>query len=126
MSGWRMCAMDKEARGISREVQMTIYDMIDVEPMENPCPEFEKLGYTYKYIKGMVDKTPHYTRYEEDRIVYTSEGGTIKIQFNLGAHGLILLKKGSNGEYYGGYEVFFLNIEIMKCINKVTTALGWL
>lgn len=118
--------MDKETRGIPKEVQDRIHNMVQVLPLENPCPEFEKLGYTYKYIKGMVDRTPHYVRYEEDRIVYASEGGTIKIQFNLANHGIVIQRKGSNGEYYGGYEVFFLNMEIMKCINKVTTALGWL
>lgn len=118
--------MNKEARGISREVQLTIYDMIGREPIENPCPEFEKLGYTYKYIKGMVDKTPHYTRVEEDRIVYTSEGGTIKIQFNLGNHGIVLQRKGSNGEYYGGYEVFFLNMDVINCMKKVMEALKWI
>lgn len=119
--------MNKESRGISREVQITIYDMMNEPPIvENPCPEFEKLGYTYKYIKGMVDKTPHYTRVEEDRIVYTSDDGIMKIQFNLGNHGIVLQRKGSNAEYYGGYEVFFLNIDVINCMKKVMKALKWI
>ena len=117
--------MNKEERGISKEVQMTIYDMIDAKPIENPCEEFEEIGFKYEYIKGMVDKTPHYTRVEEDRIVYTSDDGSMKIQFNLAAHGLVISKKDSNGEYYGGYETFFLSSEVCLCISKVIRKLGW-
>lgn len=118
--------MDRSNCGISKEVQMTIYDMIDTLPMENPCPEFEEIGFTYKYIKGMVDKTPHYTRVEEDRIVYASDDGRIKIQFNLGNRGVVLQRKDSNGEYYGGYEVFFLNMDVILCIKKVMETLKWI
>lgn len=117
--------MNKEKRGISKEVQMTIYDMIGEKPMENPCYEFEEIGFKYEYIKGMVDETPHYTRYEEDRIVYTSEDGSIKIQFNLAAHGVVLQKKNGNCEFYGGYETFFLSGEVCACISKVIRKLGW-
>lgn len=117
--------MNKEARGISREVQMTIYNMVDAKPIENPCEEFEEIGFKYEYIKGIVDKTPHYTRVEEDKIVYTSENGRIKIQFNLGAHGLVISKQGSNGEYYGGHETIFLSSEVCLCIRKVIRKLGW-
>jgi hypothetical protein len=67
----------------------------------------------------------NYTRYEEDRIVYTSDDGRIKIQFNLGAHGLVISKQGSNGEYYGGYETVFLSSEVCLCISKVVRKLGW-
>ena len=117
--------MSQERSEVPREVQMTIYNMIDTPPMENPCDEFEEIGFKYEYIKGMVDETPHYTRYEEDRIVYTSEDGSIKIQFNLAAHGVVLQKKDSNGEYYGGYETVFLSSEVCLCISKVIRKLGW-
>lgn len=125
MSGWRIWLMDKETRGISKEVQDRIYNMVQVLPLENPCDEFEEIGFKYEYIKGMVDQTPYYVRFEEDRIVYTSEDGRIKIQFNLGAHGLVISKQGSNGEYYGGYETFFLSGEVCLCISKVIRKLGW-
>ena len=98
-------------------------NMINIEPIENPCPEMIDLGYTYEYRKGLIDKTPYYTRVEEDCIIYT--GDKYILRFNLASRALVISMRDDNALYYGGEPTFFINEKLNSCINKITHNLGW-
>lgn len=108
---------------ISDEEIKRINEGINSEPIENPCPAMDGLGYTYNYHKGLVDKTPYYTRVEEDSIIYTGE--RYNIMFNLASRGVVLIQKEDNADCYGGKPTLFLDNRLLKCINEIRTKLGW-
>lgn len=93
------------------------------KPIENPCPRMQELGYKYFYRKGLVDETPHYTRFEEDVIVYMGE--KYNIQFNLASRGVVLSMNEDNAECYGGRPTAFLSKEVLNCIQDITETLKW-
>lgn len=108
---------------MDEEVKGRLHDMIDAKPIENPCPRMYELGYNYNYHKGLVDETPHYTRVEEDSIIYT--GKTYNIQFNLASRGMVLVMHDDNADYYGNKPTFFISKDLMECIDEITEKLGW-
>ena len=108
---------------MNEETKTRLKEMVDANPIPNPCPEMEQLGYMYEYRKGLVDKTPYYTRVEEDVIIYESE--KYVIQFNLASRDMVLIMKEDNAEYYGDRPTFFITKELNDCINVITHALGW-
>ena len=85
--------------------------------MENPCPKMEELGYNYNYNKGFVDETPHYTRVEEDRIIYT--GHDCNIHFNLGSKTMVIIMHNDNADYYGNKPTFFLNKDLYRVLKRL-------
>ncbi len=108
---------------MNEEVKNRLYDMMDAKPLENPCPKMSELGYSYNYRKGLVDATPHYTRVEEDVIIYTGE--RYNIQFNLAGREMVLVMHDDNADYYGNKPTFFISGELMECIDEITKNLGW-
>ena len=93
------------------------------EIIENPCPKMNELGYTYNYVKGLVDETSYYKRVEEDRIVYTGE--RYNIQFNLASREMVLVMHNDNADCYGNKPTFFISGELMECIDEIAEKLGW-
>ena len=91
--------------------------------IKNPCPRMTALGYNYEYVKGLVDKTPFYTRVEEDRIIYT--GKMYTVQFNLDSKGMVLIMHDDNADVYGNKPTFFVTKDLMECIDEITRNLGW-
>lgn len=108
---------------ISKEVQDRIYESVNGKPIPNPVPYMEQLGYKYDYRKGMVDKTPHYTRVEEDSIIYTGE--KYIIMFNLSSRCVVLSQIEDNANFYGGKPTMFLDNDLLRCINEIREKLGW-
>lgn len=100
-----------------------INKMKDNPPIENPCLYMESLGYRYEYRKGLIDKTPYYTRVEEDSIVYIGKKYIIK--FNLASESVVISMIENNAEYYGGHPTMFLDNVTLECINIIRKKLGW-
>ena len=97
--------------------------METLEPIGNPCPRMEELGYIYNYRKGFVDETSYYTRVEEDAIIYTSKKYTV--QFNLASKGMVLVMHDDNADCYGNKPTFFVNNDLLECIEEIVRKLGW-
>ena len=108
---------------MNEETKTRLKEMVDAKPIPNPCPMMESFGYMYRYRKGMVDKTPHYTRVEEDAIIYESE--KYIVQFNLASYSVVMIMKDDNAEFYGGKPTMFFDESFFKCINEVIDKLGW-
>ena len=108
---------------IKDETIKRIREMENTPPIENPCPKMSELGYSYNYRKGLVDATPHYTRVEEDAIIYT--GKRYNIQFNLAGREIVLVMHEDNADYYGNKPTFFVSGDLMECIDEITEKLGW-
>jgi hypothetical protein len=94
-----------------------IGEMVTWKPIPNPCPKMEELGYSYEYRKGLVDETAHYTRVEEDSIIYT--GKDYILRFNLVSNCLVISQVNDNSDYYGGKPTLFLTQELLECIEKI-------
>ena len=73
-------------------------------------------GWSYYYDDGIVDKTPHYTRYEEDRIRFTND--KYIIQINLSSGGVVLQDKSHSEEYYM-YPTLFVGLAEIKAISLI-------
>ena len=73
-------------------------------------------GWSYYYDDGIVDKTPHYTRYEEDRIRFTND--KYIIQINLSSGGVVLQDKSHSEEYYM-YPTLFIGLTEIKAISLI-------
>ena len=106
-----------------KDISKRIGDMEYTKPIGNPCPDMEKLGYEYEYCKGLVDKTPHYTRVEEDSIVYHNPRRSIR--FNLASRKIVIQELEDNAEYYGGKPTLFFDPKLIRCINEIIDRLGW-
>ena len=70
-------------------------------------------GWSYYYDTGYVDKTPHYTRYEEDRIRFTND--KYIIQINLSSGGVVLQDKSHSEQYYM-YPTLFIGLAEIRAI----------
>jgi len=100
-----------------------ITSMVNEKPIPNPCPMMESFGYKYEYRKGLIDKTPYYTRVEEDSLVYTSNKYILR--FNLASRVLVISMVDDNAIYYGGKPTLFFDTSFIHCINEIMKALGW-
>ena len=97
--------------------------MQNSKPLDDPLPYMETLGYHYTYKKGLIDATDHYTRVEEDSMIW--ENDKRFIQFNLASRCIVIQLKEDNANYYGGMPTFFLDNELLKCIEEIRHKLGW-
>ena len=104
------------------DTQELIEKMQNEKPIENPCPRMKDLGYDYKYVKGLVDKTDYYTRVEEDKITY--QNGKYKIAFNLASKGMVVTDLSGSFKHYGKPTIF-LNKNVIECIHEIYDKLGW-
>ena len=107
----------------NKETAVRINEGINNKPIPNPCDAMDKLGYAYTYRKGLVDKTSHYTRVEEDSIEYVGE--KYIISFNLASRCVVISAKEDNADFYGGKPTMFLDNDLLKCINEIREKLGW-
>ena len=73
-------------------------------------------GWSYYYDDGLVDKTPHYTRYEEDRIRFTND--KYIIQINLSSGGVVLQDKSHSEQYYM-YPTLFIGLAEIRAISLI-------
>ena len=73
-------------------------------------------GWSYYYDDGIVDKTPHYTRYEEDRIRFTND--KYIIQINLSSGGVVLQDKSHSDQYYM-YPTLFIGLDEIRAISLI-------
>ena len=73
-------------------------------------------GWSYYYDDGIVDKTPHYTRYEEDRIKFTND--KYIIQINLSSGGVVLQDKSHSEQYYM-YPTLFIGLDEIRAISLI-------
>ena len=73
-------------------------------------------GWSYYYDNGLVDRTPHYTRYEEDRIRFTND--KYIIQINLSSGGVVLQDASSSEKYYA-YPTLFVGLAEIKAISLI-------
>lgn len=73
-------------------------------------------GWSYYYDDGIVDKTPHYTRYEEDRIRFTND--KYIIQINLSSGGVVLQDKSHSDQYYM-YPTLFVGLAEIRAISLI-------
>lgn len=64
-------------------------------------------GWKYSYQKGLVDKTPHYTRYEEDSIHFKNDKYSIQINMSSGS---VVLQDIHNSQEYYTYPTIFLGL----------------
>lgn len=64
-------------------------------------------GWEYSYQKGLIDKTPHYTRYEEDSIHFKND--KYRIQINM-TSGSVVLQDIHNSESCYTYPTIFLGL----------------
>lgn len=73
-------------------------------------------GWEYEYHEGFVDKTPHYTRYEEDTLRFKKDD--YAVQVNLTSATVVI--QDLHSEYnYGPPTVFLTNIEMTALANIV-------
>lgn len=85
---------------------------------------FESLGFEYKYIRGMVDETKHYTRVFEDVIKYKND--KIKLQFNTVSKTLVMVDlKYNDVKFYDNPTIILSPAEI-KAIDKQLEELNML
>lgn len=108
---------------INEETQKRLSEMKNNKPIPNPCPEMENIGYEYVYHKGMVDKTAHYTRIEEDSILYMHPKRIIR--FNLASRQIVIQEMEDNANFYGGKPTLFIHPNLIRLINEVIEKLGW-
>ena len=73
-------------------------------------------GWSYYYDDGVVDKTPYYTRYEEDRIKFTND--KYIIQINLSSGGVVLQDKSHSEQYYM-YPTLFIGLAEIRAISLI-------
>lgn len=73
-------------------------------------------GWSYYYDSGIVDRTPHYTRYEEDRIRFTND--KYVVQINLSSGGVVLQDTSDSVRFYR-YPTLFIDIEEIKAISLI-------
>lgn len=73
-------------------------------------------GWSYYYDDGIVDKTPYYTRYEEDRIRFTND--KYIIQINLSSGGVVLQDKSHSEQYYM-YPTMFIGLAEIRAISLI-------
>ena len=73
-------------------------------------------GWSYYYDDGLVDKTPYYTRYEEDRIRFTND--KYIIQINLSSGGVVLQDKSHSDQYYM-YPTLFIGLAEISAISLI-------
>lgn len=66
-------------------------------------------GWEYEYKKGLVDNTPHYTRYEEDTIRFKK--GDYAVQINM-TTGTVVIQDLHSEYNYGPPTVFLTMLEI--------------
>ena len=107
----------------NEETKTRLKEMVDANPIPNPCPEMEQLGYEYKYQKGLIDKTQFYTRLTEDTIVYVHPQR--RIQFNLASRTIVISETEDNAQYYGGRPTLFFHPNLIKAMNEIMDRLGW-
>ena len=108
---------------MNEDVKHRLEKMKDCEPIPNPYPEMEQLGYKYVYQKGLIDKTPFYTRLAEDTIVYVHPKR--RIQFNLASRSIVISETEDNAQYYGGRPTLFFHPNLIKAMNEIMDRLGW-
>ena len=75
------------------------------------------LGWEYQYYNGMVDKTPHYTRYEEDTIRFKKNNASVQINMTTGT--VVIQDLHSCEEHYYGHPTVFLTKEELFAIYGV-------
>ena len=75
-------------------------------------------GWEYEYNEGLVDETPHYTRYEEDVIRFKK--GDDVIQINLST-GTVVIQDLSDTFCYGAPTIFILPKEMMAIAKILST-----
>ena len=80
--------------------------------------EMIKLGWEYEYHRGLVDKTPHYTRYEEDTIRFKKNKATLQINMTTGT--LVIQDLHSYDEFYYGNPTVFLTADELFAIYEIT------
>lgn len=73
-------------------------------------------GWSYYYDKGLVDKTPHYTRYEEDKIRFMND--KYIIQINLSSGGVVLQDIHNSQSCYT-YPTIFLGLAEFYAIRLI-------
>ena len=73
-------------------------------------------GWSYYYDDGVVDKTPYYTRYEEDRLKFTND--KYIIQINLSSGGVVLQDKSHSEQYYM-YPTLFIGLAEIRAISLI-------
>lgn len=73
-------------------------------------------GWEYIYHNGLVDKTPHYTRYEEDAIRFKK--GDYSVQINM-ATGTVVIQDLHSEYYYGPPTVFLTAMEMNAICHTV-------
>lgn len=83
---------------------------------------FRDNGWDISYKQGLVDKTPHYTRYEEDCILIKND--RYIMQINIPSCCLVLQLIHDNEDYYGGKPTMFLDYNTMLHLTELTTYLN--
>lgn len=73
-------------------------------------------GWEYEYRKGLVDETPHYTRYEEDCIRFKK--GDYSVQINM-TNGTIVIQDLHSEYNYGPPTVFLTAMEMNAICHTV-------
>ena len=75
------------------------------------------LGWEYNYHNGMVDKTIHYVRYEEDTICFKKNNASVQINMTTGT--VVIQDLHSCEEHYYGHPTVFLTKEELLAIYGV-------
>lgn len=78
--------------------------------------DMKTFGWEYVYKKGLVDATPHYTRYEEDSICFKK--GDYSVQINM-TSGTVVIQDLHSEYNYGPPAVFLTNGEINAICHTV-------
>lgn len=73
-------------------------------------------GWEYSYQKGLIDKTPYYTRYEEDSIHFKND--KYRIQINM-TSGSVVLQDIHNSESCYAYPTIFLGLAEFYAIRLI-------
>ena len=74
------------------------------------------LGWSYYYDTGIVDRTPYYTRREEDRIRFTNN--KYIIQINLSSGGVVFQDIHNSVQFYSN-PTLFISIEEIRAISLI-------
>lgn len=74
------------------------------------------MGWEFRYHKGLVDKTPHYTRVEEDVIMFKND--RYQVNINTSSAGLVITDLSDSGKCYV-HPTIFLSVEEISALHSI-------
>lgn len=109
-----MTESERAAATFNVDIFQKMMDVVKLVDWENlVCvQDMINLGWEYIYHNGMVDKTPHYTRYEEDTIRFKKDDYSVQINMTSGT----VVIQDLHSEYNYGPPTVFLTKEELSAI----------